>query len=185
MVQSLKGRALATVQTISKSDHSKFRCFCSDFKLFKKNMQPLVRISNGLASLFQIPFLIRNIRKLTWTLRVKHDVRWVSCGLNIFELLYKTHQLIWVFFPFLGRPHWDHWPEPRGSSQVVGKRNSRRNAWRQGSHQGNKYSRPSRYKLLGSLHWYNLLFTACLFERKTTNGDYVMSCQFFCVLPNR
>ena len=43
----------------SKSDHSKSRRLCPDFKWFLTKWQSFVQISNGSASGFQIPFEIR------------------------------------------------------------------------------------------------------------------------------
>ena len=53
----------AMVPTIWKPDHSKFRYVCPDFNCFLTKRLPFVRILNGWASGFQIPFEIRTICK--------------------------------------------------------------------------------------------------------------------------
>ena len=54
MVRFSNGRALAI-------NHSKSGRFCPDFKWFLTKWRPFVRISNGWASGFQIPFEIQTI----------------------------------------------------------------------------------------------------------------------------
>ena len=65
MVRFSNGRALAKaiaiVPTIRKPDHSKSRHYCPDFKWFLTKWRPFVRISNGWASGYQIPFKIWTI----------------------------------------------------------------------------------------------------------------------------
>ena len=65
--------AIAIVPTIRKPDHSKSGCFCPDFKWFLTKWRPFVRISNGWASGFQMPFKIRTICNLTsfWPFKIR------------------------------------------------------------------------------------------------------------------
>ena len=53
--------AIAIVPTITKPDHLNSGRFCLDFKWFLTKLRPFVRISNGWASGFQMPFKIQNI----------------------------------------------------------------------------------------------------------------------------
>ena len=59
-----RGRALAMANH-SKLDHSKSGRICPDFKWFVTKWQQFVRISNGWASRFQIPFEIPTVCNLT------------------------------------------------------------------------------------------------------------------------
>ena len=75
IVQFLNGWALAMslVPNIWKLDRWKSGCFCLDFKWFWTKWQPFVRISNGWASRFQIPFKIQTICNPTsfWPFKIQ------------------------------------------------------------------------------------------------------------------
>ena len=64
-LQFSNGRALAIaiaiVPTIQKLENLKSRCLCPDFKWFLTKWGQFVRISNGWASGFHIPFEIQTI----------------------------------------------------------------------------------------------------------------------------
>ena len=85
------GWAVVIVPTIWKLDHSKFGCFCLDFKWFLTKWRPFVWISNGWEILFQIPFEIGTICNPTsfWPFEIQTNPDFRS-------LLYTNYQCIWM-----------------------------------------------------------------------------------------
>ena len=82
--------SIAIVQTIQKPDHSKSRRFCPDFKWFLTKWRQFVRISNGWALGFQMPFKIQTICNPTsfgpFEIQTRSDYR---------SLLYSMMSKLW------------------------------------------------------------------------------------------